>query len=87
MLKIKTKEKFNFLFYFLCRFVIVTSDCNTNLELVQQNKKNIASNDRAYHSTEIIDEALKPPWALDYEIKRRPATPNLQTNSTDSTYN
>ncbi|CAF1165571.1 unnamed protein product [Rotaria sordida] len=56
---------------------------NTSFELVQRYKQSIASSDPAYHSTETIDEALDPPWALHYEIKRRPITPNLSLNSTD----
>ncbi|CAF1324843.1 unnamed protein product [Rotaria sp. Silwood1] len=53
---------------------------NTNVELLQRYKQSIASSDQAYHSTETIDEALNPPWALHYEIKRRPITPNLSMN-------
>lgn len=35
------------------------------------------SKERFAYTAETIDEALRTPWALDYEIKRRPATPNL----------
>jgi hypothetical protein len=75
---------FNTFFYFFHLIVVVTSACinsNTSVELLQRYKQSIAPSDRAYHSTETIDEALSPPWALHYEIKRRPVTPN----PTDST--
>ncbi|CAF2686928.1 unnamed protein product [Rotaria sp. Silwood2] len=56
---------------------------NTSVELLQRYKQSIAPSDRAYHSTDTINEALNPPWALHYEIKRQAVTPNLLSNSTD----
>lgn len=79
-----------FFLYFIHLIVVVTSaynNSNTSTELAQRYKQSLATSDRAYHSTETIDEALSPPWALDYEIKRRAATPNPPSNSTDSTSN
>lgn len=40
-----------------------------------------ASTNRLYHSNDTIDEALRTPWALDFDIVRRPATPNLPTQT------
>jgi hypothetical protein len=79
-----------FLFYFIHCIVVVTSaynNTNTNAELVQRYNQSIAPSDLAYHSTETINEALTPPWALHYELKRRAATPNLPSNTTDSMLN
>jgi hypothetical protein len=76
--------------HFIHFIVVVTSayiNSNTSAEPLQHHKQSTASSDRAYHSIETINEALNPPWALDYEIKRRPATSNLSSNSTDSTSN
>lgn len=78
------------LFYFIHLIVVVTSaynNSNTSPELVQRYKQSIASSNCAYHSTETINEALSPPWALDYEVKRRVATPNPPSNTTDSMSN
>jgi hypothetical protein len=75
------------LLHFIHLIVVVTSDCNNSSaggELLQRYKQSIAPSDRAYHSTETIDEALNPPWALHYEIKRQPVTPNPSSKSTDS---
>jgi len=60
---------------------------NTNNEILQRYKQSIAPSDRAYHSAETLDEALNPPWALHYDIKRRAATPNPASNLTESTSN
>jgi hypothetical protein len=79
-----------FLFEFIHLIVVVTSaynNSNKSADLLQRYKESIAPSDRAYHSAETIDEALNPPWALQYEIKRRAATPNLPSNSTNSTSN
>jgi hypothetical protein len=38
----------------------------------------------AYRSPVTMDEALTPPWALSYSIKRQPATPNFLSNSMNS---
>lgn len=88
----KTKKKkipsICHLFNLSCFFVVVTSahnnNRNTNVELLQRYKQSVASSERAYHSTETIDEALNPPWALHYQIQRRAATPNLPLESTES---
>jgi hypothetical protein len=76
-------------FYFIHLIVVVTSgyiNSSTSVDLLQRHKQNFASSDRAYHSADTIDEALRTPWASHYEIKRGPATPNLPSNSSDSTY-
>lgn len=59
----------------------VHNNRNTNAELLQRYKQSVAPSERAYHSTETVDEALTPPWALHYQIQRRPATPNLPSDS------
>ncbi|CAF0733774.1 unnamed protein product [Adineta ricciae] len=67
----------------------ITASCNNSNnnnnvnDVLQRYKQSIASSERAYHSAGTIDEALRTPWALHYEIERRPATPNLPSTSTD----
>jgi len=39
---------------------------------------------RSVYTNETIDEALRTPWALDYEIKRRPASSNLRQTGSSS---
>lgn len=58
---------------------------NSNDELVHRYAQSVTSSEPIYHSTETLDEALTTPWALHYEIKRRPATPNFSIQSADST--
>lgn len=42
----------------------------------------MTTSERDFQSTETLDEALRTPWALHYEIQRRAATPNFSCNST-----
>ncbi|CAF1001721.1 unnamed protein product [Adineta steineri] len=56
---------------------------DSNLDVVQRYKQSMAPSQRAYHSPDTLDEALRTPWALHYEIERRPATPNFPSQSTD----
>ncbi|CAF3431073.1 unnamed protein product [Rotaria sp. Silwood1] len=58
---------------------------NSNNELLQRYGQSMAPSERIYHSAETLDEALRTPWALHYEIQRRPATPNPPSHSTDTT--
>lgn len=52
--------------------------------ILQRYHQSITPSERDYHSTETLNEALRTPWALHYEIIRRPATPNFSCNSTES---
>jgi hypothetical protein len=61
----------------------VINDGN-NSDVLQRYKQSIASSERIYHPSETIDEALKTPWALHFEVERREATPNLPSHSNDS---
>ena len=73
--------------FFSVFIILVINGCNnnnSNNELVQRYKQSIAPSDHIYHSTETIDEALTTPWALHYEVQRRPATPNPPSHSSDS---
>ena len=63
-------------------FLVNRVDPNQD-EVIQRYKQSVAPSERIYQSVETIDEALKTPWALHYEIDRRPATPNLPSHSTD----
>ncbi|CAF4513802.1 unnamed protein product, partial [Rotaria sp. Silwood2] len=58
---------------------------NSNNELLQRYGQSMVSSERIYHSAETLDEALRTPWALHYEIQRRPATPNPPSHSTNTT--
>ncbi|CAF1595014.1 unnamed protein product [Adineta ricciae] len=62
-----------------------TSRSKSNLtgELLKRYKQSMAPSHPAYHSALTIDEALNPPWALQYNIKRQPATPNFISNATN----
>ena len=60
------------------------SNSNTD-DVLQRYKQSVAPSERVYHSPETIDEALKTPWALHYDVERRPATPNLPSHSSDCT--
>lgn len=53
-------------------------------ELIQRYKQSLAPSERVYQATETIDEALKTPWALHYEVERRPATPNIPSHQSES---
>ncbi|CAF1290905.1 unnamed protein product [Adineta steineri] len=53
-------------------------------ELLQRYKQSMAPSRPAYRSILTIEEALNPPWALNFYIKRQPATPNFVSNSTDA---
>lgn len=55
----------------------------TDPNVLQRYQQSITSSERDYHSTETLDEALRTPWALHYEIQRRAATPNFSCNSTE----
>ncbi|CAF0776381.1 unnamed protein product [Rotaria sordida] len=57
---------------------------NSDNELLQRYGQTMAPSERIYHSAETLDEALRTPWALHYEIQRRPATPNPPSHSTDT---
>jgi hypothetical protein len=57
---------------------------NSNNNIIQRYKQSITPSERIYHSIETLDEALRTPWALHYEVQRRPATPNLPSDSNDS---
>ncbi len=59
------------------------NNCNNN-DVTQRYKQSIAPSHRIYHSAGTIDEALRTPWALNYEVQRRPATPNPPSHSNDS---
>jgi hypothetical protein len=96
----RTKEKLIFfafcpsrqrIIHFFSRLIVVVtsaySNNGTSVELVQRYKESVAPSELAYHSTETINEALTPPWALHFELKRRPATPNLPSNTTQSRLN
>jgi hypothetical protein len=89
--KQKKKKNFIFVFFDFIHLIVVVTNAynnnNTSTELLQRYKQSIAPSDRAYHSVETLDEALTPPWALHYELKRRPATPNPPSNPTDSMSN
>lgn len=71
------------------RFINTTDDdCNNsnnnnNDDLLHRYQQSIAPSERIYQSTETLDEALKTPWALHYEVERRAATPNFPSNSID----
>ena len=77
-----------FLLIFIHIIVVVTSaaynNSRTGIDVVQRYQQSVAPSDLVYHSTETINEALNPPWALHYQVDRRPATPNLPSNTTDS---
>ncbi|UJR26838.1 hypothetical protein I4U23_008150 [Adineta vaga] len=63
-----------------------TTNCinnTTTYDVLQRYKQSIAPSERTYHSAGTIDEALRTPWALHYELQRRPATPNLPSHSND----
>lgn len=54
-------------------------------DVLQRYKQSMAPSERAYHSAATLDEALRTPWALHYELERRPATPNLPSHSGEGT--
>jgi hypothetical protein len=62
------------------------NDNNSNTNLLQRYKQSTAPSEPIYRSIESLDEALRTPWALHYEIQRRPATPNFPSNTDDSMY-
>lgn len=67
--------------------VVVTTTHNnsrTSSEIVERYQQSVAPSDFVYHSTETINEALNPPWALHYQVNRRAATPNLPSNTNES---
>ena len=74
-------------FPFIILVINTYNNNNSNNDLLQRYKQSVAPSDRIYHSSETIDEALTTPWALHYEIQRRPATPNPPSHSTDSMQN
>jgi len=56
---------------------------NNNSDILQRYQQSIAPSERIYQSTGTLDDALKTPWALHYEVERRAATPNFPSNSVD----
>ena len=56
---------------------------NTDPYVLQRYQQSLTPSERDYHSTETLDEALRTPWALHYEIQRRAATPNFSGNSSE----
>jgi hypothetical protein len=56
---------------------------HTDPNVLQRYQQSMTTSERDYQSTETLDEALRTPWALHYEIQRRPATPNFSCNSTE----
>ena len=58
-----------------------------NDDLLERYTQSIAASERAYRSSETIDDALTTPWALHYEVNRGPATPNYRTDPKESTSN
>lgn len=60
------------------------SNNNNNHELVQRYEQSVAPSEPIYHSVETIDDALRTPWALHFDLQRRPATPNPPPHSNDS---
>jgi hypothetical protein len=72
------------MFHFIILVINGYKNNNSNNDLLQRYKQSVAPSGPIYHSSETIDEALTTPWALHYEIQRRPATPNPPSHSTDS---
>jgi len=67
--------------------VLVTSAGNKSIltsNILQRYKQSMAPSKPAYRSSVTMDEALTPPWALHFNIKRQPATPNFLSNSMNS---
>ncbi|CAF1574567.1 unnamed protein product, partial [Didymodactylos carnosus] len=74
------------------RDIYVNNGINKNLikndiECIKRYEQSVAPSEQIYRSTETIDEALKTPWALHYEVKRRPATPNIPSNDKNTEMN
>ncbi|CAF1032060.1 unnamed protein product, partial [Didymodactylos carnosus] len=49
-------------------------------ECINRYEQSITPSEQIYRSAETINEALTTPWALHYEVKRRPASPNIASN-------
>ncbi len=86
MVKCKELKTFKNFFFVI---ILVVNNYNSNSSedaVLQRYKQSTAPSERIYQSIETLDEALRTPWALHYEVQRRPATPNFPSNSTDSMF-
>ncbi|CAF3388747.1 unnamed protein product [Rotaria socialis] len=65
--------------------LINNNNSNNNNEVIRRYTQSMAPSEPIYHSADTLDEALTTPWALHYEVKRTPATPNPPSHSTETT--
>ena len=60
---------------------------NGHDEVYRRYKQSMATSERIYQSTETVEDALKTPWALHFDVEHRAATPNLDSHANDRTLN
>lgn len=50
-------------------------------DIYRRYQQSVAQSERIYQSAETIEEALKTPWALHFDVERHAATPNVHSGA------